>query len=127
MQNKSRKTKNYMLLPYNPALKQRARELRRAGNLSEVLLWNQLKNAQFLELDFDRQKIIGSYIVDFFCIEKAVVIEIDGNSHDHKLEYDQLRDAYFIGLGLKVIHIPDVEVLHNMVGVLAYLKNYFDD
>ena len=43
-----RDTKNYISLPYNPALKERAKALRRVGNLSEVLLWNQLKNKQFL-------------------------------------------------------------------------------
>ncbi|MGQ4005164.1 DUF559 domain-containing protein [Francisellaceae bacterium CB300] len=53
-------------LPYNPKLKQRARELRKAGNLSEVLLWQKIKNRQLLGLDFDRQKIIGNYIVDFY-------------------------------------------------------------
>ena len=48
-----RDTKKYMSLPYNPALKERARELRKAGNLSEVLLWNQLKNMQLFGLDID--------------------------------------------------------------------------
>lgn len=65
-----RSTDSYMSLPYNPKLKAHARELRRAGNLSEVLFWNQIKNKQFLNLDFDRQKIIGNYIVDFYCAEK---------------------------------------------------------
>ena len=60
-----RATRRYKSLPYNPALKERARALRRAGNLAEVLLWNQLKSRQVLGLDFDRQKIIGNYIVDF--------------------------------------------------------------
>ncbi len=62
-----RDTKKYRSLPYNPALKERAKALRRAENLAEVLLWNPLKRKQFLGLDFDRQKIIGNYIVDFYC------------------------------------------------------------
>jgi len=69
-----RNTKQYRSLPYNPALKQRAKALRRAGNISEVLLWNELKNKQFSGIDFDRQKIIGNFIVDFYCAEKQIVI-----------------------------------------------------
>ncbi len=119
-----RKTTRYMSLPYNPALKQRARELRRAGNLSEILLWQQIKNGQFSGLDFDRQKIIGNYIVDFYCAEKAVVIEVDGGSHDGKAAYDAVRDAYLTGLNLTVIHVPDSEVKNNLAGVMQFLQGH---
>jgi very-short-patch-repair endonuclease len=57
-------------------------------------LWQQLRNKQFNNLDFDRQKIIGNYIVDFFTSNKNVVIEVDGDSHDFKVEYDAKRDDY---------------------------------
>ena len=104
-----RKTNLYMSLPYNPSLKQRAKELRRAGNLSEVLLWNQIKNKQFFGLDFDRQKIIGNYIVDFYCAEKSVVLEVDGSSHDDKADYDAKRDAFLGSLNLAVHGFPTEE------------------
>jgi very-short-patch-repair endonuclease len=117
-----RATQNYKALPYNPALRQRARELRRAGLEHEVLLWQQLKTMQ--GLDFDRQKIIGDCIVDFYCAEKAVVIEVDGASHDVKQEDDQNRDAYLTGLGLTVIRLLVVDVLNNMEGVVAFLKEH---
>lgn len=119
-----RKTTHYMSLPYNPALKQRAKELRRAGNLSEALLWNQIKNKQFKRLDFDRQKIIGNYIVDFFCAERAVVIEVDGSSHNHKADYDAERDAYLTGLNLTVIHLLDADVKNNLSGAMDFLQNH---
>ena len=122
--NGSRHTQNYRSLPFNPALKERAKALRKAGNLSEVLLWNQLKNWQFKGLDFDRQKIIGNYIVDFYCAEKQVVIEVDGSSHDDKVEYDKQRDVFLIGLGLCVIHILDVDVKQNLAGVMDFLSRH---
>lgn len=119
-----RHTKKYLSLPYNAQLKERAKALRRAGNLSEVLLWNQLKKGQFKDLDFDRQKIIGNYIVDFYCAEKQAVLEIDGSSHDDKAEYDGQRDAFLMGLGLFVIHILDVDVKQNLAGVMDFLSRH---
>ncbi len=119
-----RNTKNYMALPYNPKLKQRARELRQAGYLSEVLFWNQVKNKQFRGFDFDRQKIIGNYIVDFYCSNCNVVIEIDGSSHDDKVEYDAQRDAFLQNLELTVIHIPVADVMNNMNGVMEMLFDH---
>lgn len=119
-----RNSKNYFELPYNPKLKERARELRQAGNLSEVLFWNQVKNKQFKGYDFDRQKIIGNYIVDFYCSNCDVVIEIDGSSHDDKVEYDAERDAFLESLGLTVIHIPVVDVLQRMGSVMEMLYDH---
>jgi very-short-patch-repair endonuclease len=119
-----RNTKNYMNLPYNPNLKERAKKLRQAGNLSEVLFWNQVKNKQFKGFDFDRQKIVGNYIVDFYCSNCNVVIEIDGSSHDDKQEYDEARDSFLQSLGLTVIHIPVIDVMKNMGGVMEMLFNH---
>ena len=117
-------TKNYLSLQYNPKLKEHAKALRKAGNLSEVLRWNQLKDHQFNGLDFDRQKIIGNYIVDFYFAEKQLVIEIDGASHDEKQEYDTNRDAFLMGLGLVVVHIVDVDVKQNLAGVMQMLQEH---
>ena len=92
--------------------------------LHEALLWNQLKKKQFNGLDFDRQKIIGNYIVDFFCAEKAVIIEADGASHQGREEYDGERDAYLKGFGLTVIRIAVKDILQDMDAVLSFLKNH---
>ncbi|MCL2406368.1 MAG: endonuclease domain-containing protein [Defluviitaleaceae bacterium] len=116
-----RNRKNYTALPFNPHLRERARELRKAGNLCEVLLWQQLHKGKFKQYDFDRQKIIGNYIVDFYCGNCNVVIEIDGNSHNDKVEYDKKRDLYFKGLGLTVIHVLANDVLNNLRGVMEML------
>lgn len=112
---------NMNKLPYNSKLKQRARELRKAGNLSEVILWNKIKRKQLLNLDFDRQKIISNYIVDFYCPSLKVIIEIDGSSHDDKQEYDAIRQSYLENFGLRVIKILDVDVKNNLDGVVSYL------
>ncbi len=119
-----RTTKKYKSLPYNPALRARAKELRKAGMLHEALFWNQVKSGKLNGLDFDRQKIIGNYIVDFYCAEKDVIIELDGASHDGREEYDKKRDDFLMSLGLTVIHIVVVDVLRNMEGVIAHLKNH---
>ncbi|PWJ58742.1 uncharacterized protein DUF559 [Dyadobacter jejuensis] len=119
-----RNSKNYFSLPFNPKLKARAKELRQAGNLPEVLFWNQVKNKQFKSFDFDRQKIIGNYIVDFYCSNCQVVIEIDGSQHSDQAEYDENRDQYLNSLGLTVIRIPASEVLYRMKGVMDMLYEH---
>ena len=119
-----RKTQAYKSLPYSPALKDKAKALRKAGMLHEALLWLELKGGKLNGLDFDRQKIIGNYIVDFFCAEKSVVIEADGASHQGREDCDAERDAYLNGLGLTVIRIAVKDILQNMEGVVAFLKNH---
>ena len=119
-----RATRKYKALPYNPKLKLRARELRRAGNLAEVLLWNQLKRKQLLGLDFDRQKIIGNYIVDFYCAEKSLVLEVDGASHLGREAYDAERDAFLTGLGLTVLRISAFDVENSLASVMALLRGH---
>ena len=122
--NKSCNTRGYFELPYNPALKERAKELRKASNLSEVLFWQQVKNKQFKNLDFDRQKVIGNYIVDFYCSNYNIVIEIDGSTHDNKQEYDEQRDIYLQGLGLTVIHIKDIDIKKDLNKVMEMLHKH---
>ena len=121
---KLRQTKNYTRLPYNQNLREKAKRLRKAGNLCEVLIWQQVHKNKFKGYDFDRQKIIGNYIVDFFCVDCDVVIEIDGGSHIDKGEYDQKREDYLKGLGLTVIHILAEDVLKRLDDVMSLLHNH---
>ncbi len=83
-----------------------------------------MKKGQFKGFDFDRQKIIGNYIVDFYCAEMNAVIEVDGSSHDDKVEYDNQRDAFLMGLRLCIIHILDVDVKKNLAGVMDFLSRH---
>ncbi len=111
-------------LPCNHALKQRARELRQAENLPEVLFWMQVTKAGFHKLDFDRQRIIGSFIVDFYVKKLGLIIEIDGSSHIGKEKYDKEREDYLTSLGLKMYRIQVIDVMKRMSSVLHDLENY---
>ena len=115
---------SYSGLPFNPELKKHAKELRKAGNLAEVLLWLRLKKNQVNGWDFDRQKIIGNYIVDFYSANADLVIEVDGSSHNDKVEYDAQRDEYLQGLGLTVLHFTDTDVRSNIDAVVETIKQH---
>ena len=111
--------------PYNKQLKNLARSNRKAGNLSEVLLWQELKQSK-LGVRFHRQTPIGNYIADFYCKEKNMVIEIDGWSHDDKYEYDKARDEYMRSLGINVLRISDIDVKRDMNNILIWIKHNID-
>lgn len=111
-------------LPFQPRLKERAKALRQAENLPEVLFWMQVTKKRFHKIDFDRQRIIGNYIVDFYIKLLGLVIEIDGDSHDNKEEYDKVREDYLISLGLKIYRITVDDVMKNMDFALMGLENY---
>ena len=115
-----------MKLPANKPLRTLARNLRKNSTLSEVLLWNQLKQKRANGLDFDRQKIIGNYIVDFYCAKLKLVIEIDGCSHDNKYLYDKIRHEYLESLGLTVLHIDDLDVKTRMTDVLNGIETFIN-
>ncbi len=118
-----KKEKNNHWLPYNKDLLPLAKELRYGNNLSEVLFWHKVKNGRFLGLDFHRQKVIGNYIVDFYCKSCNVVIEIDGFSHKIKGEDDTIRDEYLRSLGLKVIRLQVRDIMQNLDKIIAELSN----
>ena len=109
-------------LPYNSKLKKRAKALRKAGNYTEVVFWQQVHKRKFHNIDFDRQRIIGNYIVDFYIKTLGLVIEIDGESHNNKMEYDQKREVYLVSLGLKVFRTNNLNVLHDLENVMKALE-----
>ncbi len=112
------------LLPYNVNLKDRAKALRKARNLSEVLFWMQVTKGNFYNIDFDRQRVIGNYIVDFYIKQLGLVIEIDGASHDGKEVYDKHREDFLVSLGLKVYRISVYNIMHNIHFTMVHLENY---
>jgi very-short-patch-repair endonuclease len=78
------------IIPYNPNLKALARKLRKNMTFGEAVLWNELKEDKLL--GFDRQRCIDNYIVDFYCKELMLAIEIDGNYH--QFEEEILKDTF---------------------------------
>ena len=111
-------------LPRRKELLMRARALRKAGVLSEVIFWQQVRNDTFWCIDFDRQRVIGNYIVDFYVKTLGLIIEIDGSSHDEKEEYDAKRELFLVNLGLKVYRISDYRVKHDLGNVMKELESY---
>jgi very-short-patch-repair endonuclease len=115
---------NKLILPYNPLLKNRARALRKGYNYAEVVFWKQVRNGQFWNIDFDRQKIIGNYIVDFYVKKLGIAIEIDGESHNDKEAYDQKREDLIIGLGVRLFKTTNYRVLHDLDNVINELEQF---
>ncbi len=112
------------IIPYNSKIKELARRLRKNGTLSEVLLWKHLKRKQMLGYDFDRQKPMGDYIVDFFCNELMLAIEIDGDTHNYTGEEDQRRQANLEKLGIKFLRFTDGDVKRNVEGAVAIIEDW---
>ncbi len=110
-----------LFIPYDPKLKELARDLRKHSTLGEVLLWNRIRNRQLRGYKFLRQRPVGSYIVDFFCRELSLAIEIDGGSHDRKLQEDRDREQWLETCGILVIRFMESDVRSNMEGALQRL------
>ena len=112
------------IIAYNPKLKQLARNLRKRMTLSEILLWSHLRKRQMGGYQFLRQKPIGNFIVDFFCKELTLAIEIDGESHDEKIEQDEQRQKKLESLGIRILRFHDQEVKNNLDGVLTAIGKW---
>jgi very-short-patch-repair endonuclease len=99
------------------------RQLRSNMTGPETRLWSRLRARQVQGLKFRRQHGIGPYIVDFYCSEQSLVIEVDGDSHADadQIPKDQLRDRYFQSLGLHVIRYINDDIMKNLDGLLENL------
>ncbi|NIO82493.1 MAG: DUF559 domain-containing protein [Candidatus Aminicenantes bacterium] len=127
MKGRKRHIKKGVILPYEKHLKELARELRKNSTLSEVLLWDCLKRKQMMGYDFHRQKPLDRYIVDFFCNEFMLAIEIDGDSHDNKEEEDEYRQKRLEALGVQFLRFSDKQVENNLDGVLRAIKAWIEE
>jgi very-short-patch-repair endonuclease len=97
-----------------------ARTLRKNMTEAEMKLWYKIRNNQ-LGVKFRRQQPIGNYIVDFTCLEKRIIIEIDGSGHIYNVR-DKIRDSWLNKRGYKILRFWNNEVLKNIEGVLISIN-----
>ena len=110
-------------LPYNPDLKDRARELRKNMTAAEKKLWFEyLRGFEYRVL---KQRPIDNYIVDFYCPDLGLVIEIDGDSHfsEEGIEYDKERTEVLESYGLRVRRFNNREVLQNFESICEEIES----
>ncbi|MBL0947056.1 endonuclease domain-containing protein [Brevundimonas sp.] len=102
----------------------RARQLRRKLTLPEGLLWTALRGRKLAGLRFRRQHPIGPYILDFYCDEGRLAVEVDGQGHDQpdQFRHDQRRTAWLDMRGIAVLRIAARDVLGNLEGVLVTIE-----
>ncbi|MFA6973251.1 MAG: endonuclease domain-containing protein [Parcubacteria group bacterium] len=109
---------------YAQRLKTNSRSLRRRSTPHEILLWSRIKNRSFHNLKFRRQHIIDKYIVDFCCLEKKIIIELDGMQHKREkdVKYDAKRNEYLKNLGFTVLRFWNNEVNENLNGIMLKIE-----
>ena len=114
------------IIPYNPRLKTLARQLRNNLTRTEAMLWIHLQNKQLLGYDFDRQRPVDEYIVDFFCKDLLLAIEIDGASHDHPDAYaaDLQRRQRLESLGIRLLRFTDHDVQRDPAAVARAIEDW---
>jgi very-short-patch-repair endonuclease len=100
----------------------RRKELRKSSTPQELKLWYYLRNKK-LGVKFRRQHGMGPYIVDFYCKENNLIIELDGSQHLNEKEYDKERDSYIETLEIKVLRFWNSEIDKNIEEVLVKIKD----
>jgi very-short-patch-repair endonuclease len=114
------------VIPYNPMLKESARKLRNAMTYSEVKLWNELKNGQMRGYDFDRQRPIGNYIVDFYCKDLQLALEVDGITHDDEVVKlrDELRQNELELLGVSFLRFDALLIINKLESAVKEIERW---
>jgi len=98
-----------------------ARALRQSQTPAEEIFWQMVRNRRFLGFKFRRQHQIGLYIVDFYCHDQHLVVELDGEIHEIQQKADEMRDAYLRSIGLRVFRITNDFLLNAPEQVLSDL------
>ncbi len=114
------------IIKYNPKLKVLARNLRNNSTKSEIFLWKFLKGKQVMGYDFHRQKPIDNFILDFFCHELMLGIEVDGYTHqlDEVYQKDVVKTKRMKDIGIHILRFEDDEVLLDINNVLRAIEDY---
>jgi len=114
------------IIPYNPKLKELAKQLRQNMTFSEVKLWNELKNGQMMGYDFDRQRPIGNYFVDFFCKDLQLALEVDGITQlDEKvIAKDFVRQEDIESYGVSFLRFEALLVVNKVEAAVREIRNW---
>ncbi len=117
------------IIPYNPALKELAKKLRQNMTYSEVMLWNGLKNGKMMCYDFDRQRPIANYIVDFYCKDLKLALEVDGITHEDEkvILKDEIRQDELEILGITFLRFNALLVVNKIEVVLKEIEKWILD
>ena len=112
------------IIPYDPKFKEFARQLRNDSTKTEIFLWMKLKGKQMYGYNFHRQKPIDNYILDFFCYELMLGIEVDGYSHQFLEVYnkDEVKERRMNELGITILRFSDEQVLKDMENVIRAIE-----
>lgn len=102
-----------------------ASDLRQRSTNSEALLWDKLRNRQLHGRKFRRQVPIGAYVVDFYCAEEQLVIEIDGGVHANQQEQDKLRQETLEAVGIRFVRLSVEQVESNLADSLRIIQEMF--
>ncbi len=103
-------------------LKPLARQMRRAPTPAEDALWQRLRHRQIAGVKFRRQHAIERFIVDFYCPEVGLIVEIDGSVHEYTVAEDAIRQEYLESLGLRVLRFSNDDVWHEIEGVVEIIR-----
>ena len=106
---------------FKPRNTKRARDLRQQASPAERRLWQYLSSSQLDGHKFSRQIPVGPYFVDFICRNAKLVVELDGYSHDVRIEYDAARTRFIEAQGYRVVRFNNQDVIKNVEGVLTMI------
>ena len=105
----------------------RAKQLRQQPTEAEAKLWHRLRRKQLDGYRFRRQAPIGRYIVDFFCPDAKLIVELDGGQHAAQRDYDDRRTNWLESCGYKVLRFWNNDVFENIEGVLGEIERTIGD
>ena len=103
-------------------LTHRARELRRRSTEAEKMIWHRIRSKQLEGYKFRRQQPIGTYVVDFVCFEKRLIIELDGGQHAIDQQRDRNRDSRLGEEGFMTLRFWNHDVMQNLEGILERIR-----
>jgi very-short-patch-repair endonuclease len=109
------------------ALKSLRQQLRNALTPAEARLWMQLRNSQLAGRKFRRQHSVGPFVLDFYCPQEQLAVELDGAAHDHEraAERDEARTRYLGSVGVTVVRFENRDVIDNLESVLQTIRSHF--